>query len=55
MGRQIAIALYVAVMVAMIVAVDLIFSTPRLGERLLANAGMVLVFIAFYFKFLRRR
>jgi len=39
-------------MVVTIVAVDVLFFRHRFGERLLANIGIVLVFIAFYFRFL---
>jgi hypothetical protein len=54
MGRQIAAALYVAAMVAVIVGVDFGFFRNRFWERLAVNIGIVLVFAAFYFRFLRR-
>lgn len=54
MGRQTLAALYVALMAAVIVAVDLLFFKDRFWERLTANVGIVLVFVAFYFRFLRR-
>jgi len=41
-------------MVAVIVAVDLLFFKDRFWERLTANLGIVLVFAAFHFRFLRR-
>jgi len=41
-------------MVAVIVGVDLAFFRNRLWERLLANVGIVLVFAAFYLRFLKR-
>jgi hypothetical protein len=52
---KVADVLYVAAMVAVIVGVDLIFFRGRLWlwERLMANVGIVLVFLAFYFRFLR--
>ena len=53
MRRQIAVALYVAAMVAVIVGVDVLFFRSRLWERLLANVGIVLVFAAFYLRFLK--
>ncbi|HTU02820.1 MAG TPA: hypothetical protein VMG58_13420 [Candidatus Sulfotelmatobacter sp.] len=46
--------LYVLLMVALIVAIDLLFFRNRFWERLAVNVGMVLVFLAFYFRFLRR-
>jgi hypothetical protein len=54
MGKQAAAVLYVAAMVAVIVAVDFLFFRNRFWERLAANIGIVLVFVAFYFRFLRR-
>jgi hypothetical protein len=54
MGRQATIALYVLAMVAVIVGVDFVFFRNRFWERLTANIGIVLVFGAFYFRFLRR-
>lgn len=54
MGRQIAVALYVATMVAVIVGVDFLFLRSRFWERLLVNVGIVLVFAAFYLRFVRR-
>ena len=53
MDRQVAVALYVVAMVAVIVGVDLAFFRNRFWERLTANIGVVLVFAAFYFRFLR--
>jgi hypothetical protein len=51
MGRQVAIALYVAAMAAVIVGVDVVFFRDRFWERLMANIGIVLVFAAFYLRF----
>ena len=52
MGRHTAVVLYVVAMVAVIVAVDFMFFRNRFWERLAANIGIVLVFAAFYFRFL---
>jgi hypothetical protein len=54
MGRQVAALIYVVVMIAVIVGVDFEFFRYRFWERLMANIGIVLVFAAFYFRFLRR-
>jgi hypothetical protein len=54
MGRQIAIVLYVVAMVAVIVAVDFVFFRSRFWERLIVNIVIVVVFAAFYLRFLRR-
>ncbi len=54
MGGQAAVVLYVAAMVAVIVVVDFAFFRNRFWERLTVNIGIVLVFAAFYLRFLRR-
>ena len=53
MGRPAAAALYVAAMVAVVVGVDVLFFRGQFWERLAANVGIVLVFGAFYFRFLQ--
>jgi Na+-transporting NADH:ubiquinone oxidoreductase subunit NqrB len=53
MDRRIAAALYVVAMVAIIIGVDFLFFKNRLWERLAVNIGIVLVFAAFYFRFLK--
>jgi hypothetical protein len=54
MGRQYVIVLYVVAMSAVIVGVDVAFFRNRFWERLTVNIGIVLVFAAFYLRFLRR-
>ena len=54
MGGKIAIVLYVVAMAAVIVGVDFLFLRDRFWPRLIVNIGIVLVFAAFYFKFLKR-
>ncbi len=46
-------ALYAVVMIAVIIGVDVAFFRNRFWERLIANIGIVLVFAAFYLRFLR--
>jgi hypothetical protein len=53
MGKQTATVLYVVVMVAVIVGVDVLVFRNHIWPRLAANVGIVLVFGAFYFRFLR--
>jgi hypothetical protein len=53
MGRQIALVLYVVAMAAVIIGVDVAFFRNRFWERLMVNIGIVLVFAAFYFSFLK--
>jgi hypothetical protein len=54
MGRQAAVALYVLALVAVVVGVDVVFFRDRLWERLMVNVGIVLVFAAFYLRFVKR-
>jgi hypothetical protein len=53
-GRQVALVLYVVAMAAVIVGVDFVFLRNRFWARLTVNLGIVLVFVAFYLRFLRR-
>ena len=53
-GRQAVIVLYVLAMVTAIVGVDVLFFRHQFWERLIVNIGIVLVFVAFYLRFLKR-
>ena len=54
MKRQATVVLYVLLMVAVVVGVDVLFFRNRFWERLIANIGIVSVFAAFYLRFLKR-
>jgi hypothetical protein len=54
-GRQVAIGLYVLAMVAVVVGVDVLFFKHQFWPRLIANVGIVLVFVVVYFSFLKRQ
>jgi hypothetical protein len=54
MGKWVTVALYVLVLVAVVVSVDVLFFRNRFWERLAVNVGIVLVFGAFYVRFLKR-
>ena len=54
MGGPMTAALYVTAMVAVIVGVDLAFFRHHFWPRLAVNVGIVLVFVAFYFRFVGR-
>ncbi len=54
MSRQVSIVIYGVAMSAVIVGVDFAFFRHRFVERLTVNIGIVLVFAAFYLRFLRR-
>lgn len=51
---DVAAVLYVVAMVVLIVAVDFLFLRGRFWARLTVNAGIVLVFVAFYLRFFKR-
>jgi hypothetical protein len=53
MGRPAVIVLYVLAMVAVIVGADVLFLRHLFWPRLIANIAIVLVFGAFYFRFLK--
>ena len=46
--------LYAVALIAVIVLVDVFFFRNRFWPRLTVNIGIVLVFAAFYFRFVRR-
>ena len=54
MTSQMTNVIYIVLMVAVIVAVDVLFFKDYFRERLIVNVGLVLVFGAFYLRFLKR-
>ena len=54
MERPAGVALYVLALVAVVVGVDVLFFRNRFWERLMVIIGIVLVFGAFYLRFLKR-
>ena len=53
MIRNMPTVLYVVALIAVVVGVDLLFFKNRFWERLMVNIGIVLVFVAFYLRFLK--
>jgi hypothetical protein len=53
-GIQMTTVVYVAILVAVVVGVDVLFFRNAFWERLAANIGIVLIFGAFYFRFVWR-
>ena len=53
MTRNMSDVLYIVVLIAVVVSVDLLFFKNRFWERLMVNVGIVLVFAAFYLRFLK--
>jgi uncharacterized membrane protein len=53
MTRNIYAVLFALTMIAVVVSVDLLFFKDRFWERLIVNIGIVLVFVAFYLRFLK--
>ena len=52
MGRP-AVLFYVLAMVVVVVGVDVLFFRHQFWARLIVNVGIVLVFAAFYLRFLK--
>jgi hypothetical protein len=55
MTRSISVGLYIVVLIAVVVSVDLLFFRHEFWTRLIVNVGIVLVFVAFYLRFLKNR
>jgi uncharacterized membrane protein len=53
MARSAVVVFYVVFMAGIVVGADLLFFRDRFWERLMANVGIVLVFAAFYLRFLK--
>ena len=53
MTRHMSVVLYILVLIAVVVSLDLLFFKGRFWERLMVNIGIVLVFAAFYLRFLK--
>ena len=53
MTRNVYSVVYVVLLIAVVVAVDFLFFKNRFWERLIVNIGIVLVFAAFYLRFLK--
>ena len=53
MPRNPYVALYILLLIAVVVSVDLLFFKNLFWERLMVNIGIVLVFSAFYLRFLK--
>jgi hypothetical protein len=53
MAKPLVITIYIIALVVVIVVVDILFFKGQIWERLIANIGIVLLFIAFYLRFLK--
>ena len=51
--NKLVVGVVIVAMIAVIVSVDLLFFKNRFWERLIVNIGIVLVFAAFYLRFLK--
>jgi len=54
MPRIAYMVLYILVLIAVVVSVDLLFFRNQFWERLIVNIGIVLVFATFYLRFLMK-
>jgi hypothetical protein len=55
MKKNLSVVLYVVVLIAVIVSVDLLFFRNRFWERLIVNISIVLVDAAFYLIFVKKQ
>jgi uncharacterized membrane protein len=53
MTRNTSVVLYIVALIAVVVSVDVLFFKDRFWERLMVNIGIVLVFAAFYLRFMK--
>ena len=53
MTRNMAVVLYIVVLIAVVVSVDVLFFRNLFWERLLVNIGIVMVFAAFGLRFFK--
>jgi len=53
MASQATVVLYIVLLIAVVVSVDILFFRNQFWERLMVNTGIVLVFVAFYLRFLK--
>ena len=54
MTRNMPVVLYIVVLIAVVVSVDVLFFRNLFWERLIVNIGIVVVFAAFYLRFLKK-
>ena len=54
MTRNMSVALYIVVMIVVVVGVDVLLFKNLFWQRLIANIGIILVFAAFYLRFLKK-
>jgi flagellar biosynthesis protein FlhB len=54
MNTRSSVVLYVLALVVVVVGVDVVFLSHHFLERLIMNVGIVIVFAAFYLRFLKR-
>ena len=52
-ARNMYVLLYIVVLIAVVVSLDLLFFKNHFWERLIVNIGIVLVFSAFYLRFFK--
>jgi hypothetical protein len=55
MGKSIVIVIYILTMIATVVIVDILFFRHHFWERLIANIGIVVIYVVFYFALMKHR
>jgi succinate-acetate transporter protein len=54
MGKNGIQVIFIALMVLTVVIVDVAFFRNHTAERLAANIGIILIYVAFYYRFIKR-
>lgn len=54
MAKNTSIVLYVLALIVVVVALDILFFRHHVWERLIVNIGIVLLFLGFYLRFLKK-
>ena len=57
MAKNVSVVLYIVALIAVVVSIDVLFFRHRIWfwERLAVNIGIVLVFLAFYLRFMKNK
>lgn len=54
MARNISIGIFIVLLIAVVIGVDILFFRHHIWERLMVNIGIVLVLGAFYLRFFNK-
>jgi len=55
MNKNILVMIYIIAMVVTVTTIDIVFFRHRFWERLFANIGIIMIYVAFYLAFVKNR